>query len=119
MYPSQSRPITLPIDISTSGDNEIISNPHANNQLVFIKQLMLLPEDAVRITMKAVDDTSGAERFFTSDMSFVAGQGFIQESFDAQFPFIFELRKGENFVIELDGAVDCKGYLNYSIYNQQ
>lgn len=118
MYPSQSRPITLPLDISLSGDNVIITNPHSENQAVYIKQLMLIPEDAVRIKMKAVDSDTLSERDLTADPQFVAGQGFIQESFDAQFPYIFEIRKGENFVIELDGAVACKGYLNYSIYNQ-
>lgn len=118
MYPSQSRPITLPLDVSTIGDNVVITNPAENNQALYIKQVMLMPAGTVTIKFKAVNNLTGAERDLTSDPEYAPGQGFIQESFDAQFPYIFEINKGENFVIELGGAVACKGYLNYSINNQ-
>jgi len=118
MYPTQSIPITIPLDIAVAGDTVLIANPIADNRTLYIKQMMLMPEDTVRIKFKAVNSVTSAERDFTADVEYAPGQGFIQESFDQQFPFFFVVNPGEDFVAELDGAVACKGYLNYSISNQ-
>jgi len=113
MHPSSSRVITIPATATASGDNVLIANPTSDPKWIHIKQIQLTPEGAVRMTFKAVHPVNG-DRDFTSDTSYVSGQGFIFESFDTQSPYVFELHPGEAFVVELSAAVDCKGFINYT-----
>ena len=114
MYPSQTRIITAPIDVSTLGDNVLITNPTTDPAWAYIKQIEVIPEAAVRMTFKAVHPVNG-DRVFTGDALYQSGQGFIFESFDGQAPYVFELHQGENLVLELSAGVACKGFVNYTL----
>lgn len=114
MYPAQSRPITVPVSFAASGQNTIITNAPTDNKWVFIKQIELIPENATTMQFIAKNLTTNDERDLTSNASYQLGQGFIFENFDAQSPFLFELRVGESLICELSAAVACKGFVTYT-----
>ena len=99
---------TASINISTSGDNTIISAPGANKNLA-IDFITLLPTTAVEIQMKTGSTNIGGP------LPLDAKQPFTFENAPGHQRGIITCANNEAFIINLDSAVQCGGFLRYRI----
>lgn len=97
------------INISSSGDNEIIAAPTTG--YIVIDFITLLPTTAVAVQLK--DGTTAYGGPFPLD----AKQPFTFENAIQSDQGIITLLPGNAFVINLDGAVQVGGFVRYRVIN--
>jgi hypothetical protein len=100
------------IDISTSGDNTIISAPAGTSEFLVIDHINLVPNSAVSIILKT-GSTS-----LSGTYSLTANQGFVLENSYQDQDGLLTCGKNEAFIINLSGAVQVSGFVKYRIINR-
>lgn len=100
------------IDISSSGDNEIIAAPSGTSEYLVIDHINLIPNSAVTVTLISEStDLSGA-------YSMTANQGFVLENSYNDEDGLITCGANEAFIINLSGAVQVSGFIKYRIRNR-
>lgn len=116
--PSHTEPITIPVDISSLGNNTIVPYFIPTNGTetfsTYITVLQLFPEGDTSITIKAVNYLTGDERILKEDGVRAAGQPFVIDNTSPDTVYLFRLNKDEELVAELSAAVAVKGMVNVS-----
>lgn len=105
---------TVAVNISSSGDNTIITAPAATaapGAYIAVDFMLILPTTAVTVTFK-----SGATSI-SGPLPLDAKQAItIDNANQAQYGTI-KCGANENFIINLGGAVQVGGWINYRICN--
>ena len=99
------------INISTSGDNTIISAP-GNGKYIAIDFLAFLPNTAATVQLKDGSTNYGGA------LSLSANQGFILENSMMNEHGVVTLSNNSAFVINLSGAIQVSGFCRYRIINK-
>lgn len=97
------------INISSSGDNTIISAPSTG--YIAIDFITLLPTTAVTVQLKNGSTSYGGP------LPLDTKQSFVYENTIHSDQGIITLLPGEAFVINLGSAVQCGGFVRYRIIN--
>ena len=100
--------LTADIDISSSGDNTIISAPGADKNLA-IDFITLLPTTAVEVQIKTGSTSIGGP------LPLDAKQPFTFENTPGHQRGVITCATNEAFIINLDSAVQCGGFVRYRI----
>lgn len=98
------------LDFSSSGDNTVIAAP--SNGYIAIDFIALIPTTAVTVQMKQGTTNYGGP------MPLDAKQPFTFENTIHNDQGIITLLPGEAFVINLNGAVQCGGFIRYRVIGQ-
>jgi len=108
------RQYTAAIDISSSGDNIIITAPTSTagpSAYVAIDHINLIPTTAVSLIFKSgTNELSGT---YPLD----AKQTIVLDNSTASQYGVIKCNPNENFIINLGGAVQVSGFVNYRICN--
>lgn len=109
IYDVHTRKIDKPVNISTAGDNIII--PGTSDRWIYIHEL--IGDAAGTVTLQVISGTTVLATFNLS-----SGQGLTLTDIpgDAQRPR-FECKPGEDFILNLSGAVAFDGNICYSFRN--
>lgn len=109
IYDVHTRKINVPVTINTSGDNILVTG--TTDRWIYIHELI---GDAAGTVTLQVKSGSTVLATFTLD----SGQGLTLSDIDGdeQRPR-FECKPGDNFIINLSGAVAFNGNLCYSFRN--
>jgi len=102
---------TAKIDISSSGDNEIIA-AQGEGTYIYIDHINFIPNTAVGVTIKSGStELSGA-------YSLDAKQAFVLDNAMAAEKGIITCASNEAFNLNLDAAVQVSGFVRYRIINK-
>jgi hypothetical protein len=103
---STTRPVMAPISISTAGDNVIVSgNP---SQYIYVRQILLTtPGGAQTIEFKEGPST------VLSNFELNANDGIIVENTSFDYPFLFDCKPGQDFIINLSAGTSVIGHIVY------
>lgn len=100
------------IDISSSGDNTIITAPSGTSEYLVIDHINIVPNSAVTLTLKSGStDLSGGYALTTN-------QGFVLENSYQDESGLIKCAENEAFIINLSGAVQVSGFVKYRIINR-
>lgn len=106
---SITRPVMIPVTLSSSGDNTVIASSSINGEFPFlyVRQIVLTaPGGAQDITIK---DGSTVK----SVIHINANDGVVLESTYADYPFLFDCEPGNDLIINLSAATSVKGHIVY------
>lgn len=109
-YEYNDFPKNVAVSFSSSGDNTIISAP--TNGRIVIDLISLVPSAAVGLKLIAgTRDQSGV-------YSLTANQGFTLDNPSGSRWGVVRCLPGEAFKINVNGAVQCSGLIDYRIVNE-
>jgi hypothetical protein len=98
------------VSISSSGDNTVIPAP--SQGYIAIDNLNFVPNSSV--SLKLISGTTDLSGVY----SLTANQGFTQDNVSQNQDGIITCKKGEAFIINLSGAVQCSGFCRYRIIGE-
>lgn len=109
IYDVHTRKINVPVSISASGDNILV--PGTSDRWIYIHELIGDAAAAVTLQVKSGSDV-------LAEFALDTGQGLTLSDIpgDDQRPR-FECKPGEDFILNLSGAVSFEGNLCYSFRN--
>ena len=100
---SITRPVMQNISISTAGDNIIVaSNP---SQYIYIRQLLLTTPGGAQV-IKIKDGS-----LVKSTFSINANDGLVLENTQPDYPFLFDIKPGNDFIINLSAGTSVTGHV--------
>lgn len=102
---STTRPVMIPINISTAGDNVIIAGDPS--QAIYIRQILLTTPGGAQV----VELKDGAT--VLSNFEVNANDGIILEQTLQDYPFFLDCKPGDDFIINLSNATSVIGHVSY------
>ena len=98
------------IDISTSGDNTIISAPSSG--YIAIDHINFIPTSDVTVQLKDGTVSYGGAYPLSAKQAFTIENAIQNEH------GVITIRPGQAFIINLDGAVQVSGFVRYRIIGE-
>lgn len=108
MQDTITRPIMQSVNISTIGNNVIISG--ASDRYVYIRQLFLVADGGDN-TVTIIAD-GGTPRTL-SIIPLKDDTGFTIENTAPDYPFLFDTKPGEDLILNLSAGTSVKGHIIY------
>jgi hypothetical protein len=105
-----TRPVTEAIDIDTLGDNVIIQG--TSDSYIYVRQLFLVADGGDNV-ITVISDGGEITPPTLSIIPLKDDTGFILENTAPDYPFLFDIKPGSDFVLSLSAGTSVKGHIIY------